>query len=119
MELLHQVLADQVGPAHLVLGVAQNWQENFLITDFKLAIEQNLMWPILIKIGSQSKNLIKAEPGSKLNLLSQFVVLSAKFGAHGLDAKLEFQIDRCALKPLLGDDWLELTYLTAGVEVGE
>ena len=30
MEFLHEVLADQVGPADLIEGVSQNWEENFL-----------------------------------------------------------------------------------------
>ena len=46
MELLHQVLADQVGPANLIERVAKNGQENFLNTDIFVRSISHLNRPI-------------------------------------------------------------------------
>ena len=42
MELLHEVLADQIGPANLIQGVAENGQEDFLNTDIFVRSKSDL-----------------------------------------------------------------------------
>ena len=84
-----------------------------------LALNCDLMWPILIKIDSQCKNLIKSDQARKaLNCGMQWK-FAPKLVLMDWMRQLEFQNDRRLETACERGKWGERTYLAAGVKVGE